>query len=66
MGDAYFKMVTILIGSEESKAPVTKAVLWGFKTDITHDRLLGMSVNIPTKAFCSPMKVVLDTFGLID
>ena len=25
---------------------------WGFKTDITHVRVLGMSVNLPTEAFC--------------
>ena len=37
------------------KAPVTKAVLWGYKTDITHRRVLGISVNIPAKTFYPPM-----------
>ena len=47
----------------------------GFKTDIRHGRVfvLGISVNIPTKAFCPPMCVLFvlsescfDTFGRID
>ena len=45
----------------------------GFKTDITHIRVLGISVNIPTKAFCPPMcilfvfsKSCFYTFGRID
>ena len=39
-------MITVV-----SKGSVTKAALG----DITHDRVLGISVNIPTKAFCPPM-----------
>ena len=37
-----------------------KSRFGGFKTDITHDRILGASVNIPTKVFC------FYTFGRID
>ena len=29
-----------------------KSCFGGFKTDITHGRVLGISVNIPTKVFC--------------
>ena len=29
-----------------------------FKTDITHDRLYGISINIPTKAFSPPMCIL--------
>ena len=36
------------------KAPV-KSCFRAFKTDITHDRVLRISVNTPTKAFCSPI-----------
>ena len=32
-----------------------KSHFGGFKTDITHDRVLGISVNFPTKAFCPPI-----------
>ena len=45
----------------------------GFKTDITHDRVLGISGNIPTKASCPPMFILfvcsescLYTFSCID
>ena len=43
------------------------------KTDITHDRVLGITVNIPTKAFCPLMWILFVcsencfyTFGRID
>ena len=36
------------------KTPIKKAV-GVFKTDITHGCVLGISVNIPTKAFCPLM-----------
>ena len=55
------------------KAPVPTPFLEGFKTDIIHDRVLGMSVNIPTKPFCPPMcflfvcsESYFYTFGCID
>ena len=45
----------------------------GFKADIADDRVLEVSVNIPTKAFCPPMCILfvcnescVDTFGRID
>ena len=43
-----------------------KSRFGGFKTDIPHDCILGISVSIPTKAFCPPMctlqtKVAIDT-----
>ena len=45
-----------------------------FKTDITHDRTLGLSVNVPTEAFCPPVlfflfagsKSCFYTYGRID
>ena len=44
------------------KAPVTKVVLGRFKPDITHDRVLAISVNIPTKTFCP---VYSDVYGAV-
>ena len=45
----------------------------GFRTDITHGPVLGISVNIPTKAFCPRMcflfvysESCFYTFGCID
>ena len=59
--------------SKYLKAPVTKAILGRFKTDITHDCVLGISVNIPTKPFCPAMCILFVssescfyTFGRID
>ena len=50
-----------------------KSCFGGFKTDITHDHVLGISVNISTKAFCPLMCVLFVcsescfyTFGRID
>ena len=37
------------------RRPLQKTVGGGFKTYITHDRILGISVNILTKAFWPPM-----------
>ena len=54
------------------KAPV-KIRARGFKADIRYDRVLGISVNIPAKAFCPAMyflsvcnKGWFYTFGRID
>ena len=45
----------------------------GFKPDITHDRVVGISVNIPPKSLCPPMCILFVssescfyTFGRID
>ena len=40
------------------KGPGTKTGLGGFKTYITHHRVLRISVNIPTKAFYPPMCIL--------
>ena len=54
------------------KGTYYKFRLGGFKTDITHDRGKGISVYIPTKAFCPPMSILFvcsescfHTFGRI-
>ena len=31
---------------------------WGFKTDSTHDCVLGISVNFHTKVFCPRMRIL--------
>ena len=50
-GNIYFMLIL--------KVPVTKTVGGGgFKTDITHERVSGIFVNIPTKAFCPPMCIL--------
>ena len=38
--------------------PLDAPVFGRFNTDITHDRVSGMSVNIPTKAFCPQMCIL--------
>ena len=35
-----------------------KSLVGGYKTDTAHDRVLGMSVNIPATAFCPPMCIL--------
>ena len=62
--------IYIYIGINDTRY---RSCLGGFETDITHDRVFGTSVNIPTKAFCPPMCVLFvcsescfHAFGRID
>ena len=40
------------------KMPI-KNLFWGFYTDITRDRVIGISVKVPSKAFCRSMCFLL-------
>ena len=44
-----------LLGSSDLKGTRYKSRFVGFKIDIIDGRVLGISVNIPTKTFCPPM-----------
>ena len=58
---------------QDVKALPLQNMFWGFKTDITHDHVLGISMNSPTKAFCPSFSILFVcnescfcTFGRID
>ena len=51
--DGYLHRINVVF-----KGTHYKSHFGGFETDITHDRVLGISVNIPTKVFCPPMCIL--------